>query len=46
MVGAVVLLWFFAWTPYAIVTLMGVLGLRNCVFPLLTMIPGEKAGLW
>ena len=40
-----VLIWFFAWTPYAIVCLIGSFGNRNLVSPLVSQIPSFLAKL-
>ena len=40
-----VLLWFLAWTPYAIVVLMGAFGNRQAVTPMMSQIPAFLAKL-
>ena len=40
-----VLIWFLAWTPYAIVCLIGSFGNRNLVTPLVSQIPAFLAKL-
>ncbi|KAA0194610.1 hypothetical protein HAZT_HAZT008742 [Hyalella azteca] len=38
--GGLVLLWFCAWTPYAVVALLGITGHRSMLTPLAVVVPG------